>query len=205
MYIVYKTTNIVNNMIYIGVHKTDNLDDGYIGSGKFFKLAIKKYGKMSFKREILFTYNNIEDAYNKEKELVNEEFVKSNDTYNLVCGGSTSISFKRKTILRGEQHPMWGKSPTLESNIRRSNALKITNEKPEVKERRINAGKAAALKRKLNGYVSPMKGKNLSDEDKKNKSIAALNVKKVTCPHCNKILDPGNAKRFHFEKCKLKP
>jgi len=204
MYIVYKTTNIVNDMIYIGVHKTNNINDGYMGSGKIFKLALKKYGKTSFKREILFIYDNIDNAYEKEKELVNKDFVDSNNTYNLVCGGSKSISCKRKTVLRGEKHPMWGKSPTLESIIKRTNTLKITNQKPEVKERRKRAAEISNLKRKLGGYVSPMKGKKLSDEDKQKKSIAALNKKKIICPHCNKILDPGNAKRFHFDKCKLK-
>ena len=34
-YIVYQTTNLINNKIYIGVHKTVNPDifDGYIGNG----------------------------------------------------------------------------------------------------------------------------------------------------------------------------
>lgn len=41
-YIVYKTTNTVNNMWYIGQHKTNNLEDGYLGSGTDLKAALEK-------------------------------------------------------------------------------------------------------------------------------------------------------------------
>lgn len=29
-----------------------------------------------------------------------------------------------------------------------------------------------------------------------------LSTKILTCPYCNKLVDPGNAKQWHFEKCK---
>lgn len=50
---VYKTTNVLNGKIYIGVHSTDDLNDGYMGSGKAISTAIKKYGEENFTTEIL--------------------------------------------------------------------------------------------------------------------------------------------------------
>ena len=41
-FIVYKTTNLINSKIYIGVHKVVTPDDTYLGSGKLIKKAIKK-------------------------------------------------------------------------------------------------------------------------------------------------------------------
>jgi len=86
-YIIYETKNLKNNKIYIGMHETDNLEDGYLGSGTRLKRAIKYYGKEFFKRKVLFSFDNREEMINKEIELVNEEFINRKDTYNLTIGG----------------------------------------------------------------------------------------------------------------------
>jgi len=86
-YIVYKTTNNITGKFYIGQHRTSNLEDGYLGSGKRLRRAIKYYGKENFTREILFSFDNEDDMYQKEAELVNEEFIKRDDVYNLTLGG----------------------------------------------------------------------------------------------------------------------
>lgn len=100
-YIVYQTVNKINNKIYIGVHGTETDDfDGYIGCGVSiyrpstyehpntpFKHAVRKYGTGAFIRTTLKEFDNEEDAYKLEAELVNEEFLKREDVYNLVPGG----------------------------------------------------------------------------------------------------------------------
>lgn len=86
-YLVYQTTNLLNGKIYIGQHQTDNLNDGYIGSGVELNLDIEKFGRDNFKREILFDFDSFEEMDNKERELVNEDFVARPDTYNLCFGG----------------------------------------------------------------------------------------------------------------------
>lgn len=108
-YIVYKTTNLINGKIYVGVHRT-NVDvfDGYIGHGVTnrdkkktvligFPAAVRKYGYKNFKRETLFEYEDTEEgrkqAYQKEEEIVNLDFVKSSKTYNLTIGGSGGLRY----------------------------------------------------------------------------------------------------------------
>jgi len=87
-HIIYKTTNLINGKIYIGAHSTSVLNDGYLGSGKYLKRAIKKYGIENFKREILHLFNTKEEMFSKEREIVTVDFIEENNTYNLKIGGS---------------------------------------------------------------------------------------------------------------------
>jgi len=84
---VYKITNTMNYMVYVGVHRTKNLDDGYMGSGQLLKRAQKKYGLSNFSKVLLAVYTNRDDMFDMESLLVNEQFVRSKNTYNIKLGG----------------------------------------------------------------------------------------------------------------------
>lgn len=92
-YVIYKTTNIVNNKIYIGKHQTKDLGDGYIGSGKYLYRAVEKYGSDKFKTEILYLFDSCDEMDKAENEIVNEEFVSRKDTYNLKVGGEGGFEY----------------------------------------------------------------------------------------------------------------
>lgn len=87
-YFLYKTTNLVNSKYYIGLHSTDNLEDGYLGSGKLLKRAIEKYGRGSFTREILMFYESFEEAVAAEEDYVKATLLKDDLCYNLKLGGT---------------------------------------------------------------------------------------------------------------------
>jgi hypothetical protein len=91
-YTVYKITNLVNGKIYVGLHVTKDLNDDYLGSGKQIQAAVKKYGRNNFKREYIKICETPEEMYNLEAEIVNEDFVKSTNTYNMKTGGTGSWS-----------------------------------------------------------------------------------------------------------------
>ena len=93
-YIIYRTTNTVNNKEYTGAHSTKDLNsDKYLGSGMRLKRAIKKYGEDKFIRKILYEYDNREETYAKEKEIVTQEYVDRPDTYNLKVGGEGGFDY----------------------------------------------------------------------------------------------------------------
>lgn len=106
-YTIYKTTNLVNSKIYIGMHVTDDPNDGYLGSGKVLQQAIRKYGKEKFKKEILFVFDNEQEMKDKEKEIVTEAFCLRNDTYNLCNGGKGGFGYINRSGIvkfKGRKH-----------------------------------------------------------------------------------------------------
>lgn len=92
-FLIYKITNLTNNKVYIGKHITYDKNDDYFGSGKLIRRAVEKHGIQNFKKEILFECSNEEEMNQKEKEIVNEKFVKSKNTYNLKIGGDGGFDF----------------------------------------------------------------------------------------------------------------
>ncbi len=121
-WIVYQTINLKNNKIYIGVHKTKwpYTFDGYLGCGVYvnaprsymfattaFEAAVKKYGPKSFRRVVLKICNNAEEAYEEEANLVNEDFLKRHDVYNMIPGGR--IPYIRKATTPIYMYSLQGK------------------------------------------------------------------------------------------------
>jgi group I intron endonuclease len=105
---VYKITNLINNKIYVGYHATNNLNDGYMGSGKLIKRAIEKYGISNFKKEILSVFDNKDDAEAEERCIVDKDFTLREDTYNLSEGGNI-------LVLHGPNNGFYGKTHSEET------------------------------------------------------------------------------------------
>ena len=103
-HLVYKIVNTKNGKIYIGKHSTKNPYDNYMGSGKLINQAIQKYGIDNFIKEILYCFTNEKEAFLKEAEIVNQDFIKSENTYNVVLGG-----YMNNGSWIGEAHPMYGR------------------------------------------------------------------------------------------------
>lgn len=199
IYTVYQTTNTINGKIYVGVHKTTDPNDSYLGSGKTLKAAIRKYGSKAFKKEILHTFETPEEAYLAESKIVDESFVSRKDTYNEVCGGAVSPDWDENRKLRfadrfrGENHPMWGKTHTAESNERRRQKLLGKKRSQEVIDKCSDSRR---------GKPSPLKGRPQTAESNQKRSVSHKNMEKVVCPQCRKSVSPQNATRWHMEKCK---
>ena len=83
----YKITNLLNNHFYYGVHNTNNIEDGYMGSGKRLHYAYKKYGIENFEKEILKYFDTAADAFKYEADYITEELVKDPNCYNIQQGG----------------------------------------------------------------------------------------------------------------------
>jgi len=124
-YLIYKITNTVNNKIYIGCHMTNNITDNYMGSGFALKDAFKKYGKENFTKEILCECADANEMMNREREIVDAEFIKRPDTYNLIIGGQVDIREDRtKPKSKGKNK---GKIPVRDIN---GNQFTVTADDP---------------------------------------------------------------------------
>lgn len=86
-HIIYKTTCIPTGKFYIGMHSTDNLNDGYMGSGKYLGYSLRKYGKEKHICEVMEHLPTREALRAREEELVNAQLLEHVQCMNLQVGG----------------------------------------------------------------------------------------------------------------------
>lgn len=173
-YLIYKIINNLNNKIYIGSHKTKNKDDGYMGSGKYLNYAINKYGVENFTKEILFVFDNAKEMYDKEAEIVNDDFLAEENTYNLKRGGHGGFDYINS----------YGKNVYGNNGQLGYGGENLIGASARAKERRIENGSTGTYSKLLsdiqrdlykNGKTKVWLGKELPKSMKENISAAKKN------------------------------
>jgi hypothetical protein len=184
---IYKTTNLTNGEFYIGMHATNNLNDGYLGSGYRLKSSIRKHGKENFEIEYLEFFENYGDLRDSERKLVNEELLKDPNCINLVFGGGGGFispkGAKKGGVVAGEKHSEKMKNPEYKKRVS-ENVSKFS------KERFVQEGENFPLLK----YRYDWKGKKHSSEtitkqkeSKKNHGKGCNNSQYGTCWITNEI------------------
>lgn len=221
-YYMYEIKNTINNKIYVGVHKTDDMDDGYMGSGKSIMTAIKKYGIDNFTKIILEVFDNEEQMYSREKNYVDLEFVERRDTYNLTVGGSGgSILQNRKSWPKGKLHSKETKEKIRMSSMGRVHSDETLEKmssnnwsKRNPEEQRLHAIQAGKKRwEKYHESIDLMEEtkqkisqslKRTNKEREGEHPLVGIKRSKVKCPHCDKEGAMNVMSRFHFENCKFR-
>ena len=178
-YTIYKTTNLITGKFYIGKHKTKDLNDGYMGSGKILKHAISKYGVENFHKEILHICKD-EDHMNLLEHILVVPDVETN--YNLCDGGKGGWSYLNRTGKNISDNQKNAARKVMYDVV-----LPVVNHPNKRKTKLQSLQKANKRKQELYPH-SPFYGKNHTVEWKethskkmKSKSKGQLNSQYGTC------------------------
>lgn len=214
--IVYKTTNLLNNKIYIGKDSKNN--ELYLGSGLLLQKAIKKYGKENFKKEILEYCNNTVELNEKEKFWIN--FYDSRNVeigYNLAEGGDGGRTVKQEWKKGKKYEEVYGIEKTKEikekfSKLRKNKKRSFVNITPEEVGQKISKsllGKkmkrsdehrkkiSNTLKKFFKSEAGVEQRKQVSERAKKSRSIESNNKRS------QKLKGIKRAKRDYYPSSRI--
>lgn len=145
MYYFYRTVNTVNGMYYYGVGHKNN----YLGSGKYFKRALKKYGSSNFNKDILKWFETPEQAFLFEDRFLKFFKLKENSaSYNL-CNNSFG----------GDTMPPKGTKEYKDRIKQMSRTATINNYK-------VWAARTSDERKKIGGKISESKGTHTEERKK---------------------------------------
>jgi hypothetical protein len=186
---LYKIINRENGKFYIGVHscRGDYYDSKYMGSGCFRHDAKKNPDK--YLRVLICQAESRKEALELEALFVTQELVDDPMCYNLKTGG-----------IGGGQK---GRTHSEETKAKMSATQKGRIFSEEHKVKMSAAAKGKTLSEETKAKMSAVrKGRTFSEEARAKMSAASKARPKVECPHCQKIGDVRNMKRWHFDNCK---
>lgn len=211
--IVYKTTHI-NGKYYIGRHQTDNIDDGYLGSGKWIR-GIKD--KTCLSREVIAEATSFEHLCELEEYHISLHHGKPN-CMNFIKGsdGLTSddaTELNRKRVNNGTHHFLGGEISRAINKKRvedGTNALLGGEISRAINKKRVEDG----THNLLGGELQKQTSRKLIEAGTHNLLGPASNQKmldagthpsqhKWTCNHCNKSgRGKSNFTMYHGDNCK---
>lgn len=193
--IIYKATNKINGVVYIGQtiqslqeRKIAHQGDAHRNSLVYFHRAIRKYGKENFEWTILC------ETDSKQKLNILEKFYiatyrKMAQLYNRTDGGEGSFGYiptvetKRKQSISlkgkygGEKHPMWGK-PSLKRGIKLSDEVRKKISEGHKGQIPWNKGKTGIYSEEARKKIREARAKQIFPEETKLKKSIAMMGKK---------------------------
>ena len=228
-YYLYEVKNNLNGNIYIGVHRTSDLEDGYMGSGKAIRNAIKKYGIANFTKTILEFFVDQEAMFQKEKEIVTEEFIARKDVYNMKPGGTGGWDYvhanqikankwytfdeeKKADILKRSLETRKAKGiPPLSEKKRKefSEHMKVNNPMfdpvnvEKIRSKLTGVPKTKEHKENISKSASRKSTKGRKLKPGRKYSVPRV-ISDTVCPFCSKAGKLNAMKRWHFDNCKSK-
>lgn len=213
---IYKTTNSVNGKYYKGMHSTDDVNDGYVGSGIILSNAVQKYGDDKFTREIIQFADTVEELREMESAYITNEDIVSDTCYNIAMGGRGG-----KIVLYPE-HPRYEevKNKLRDSHMARGHltSARVTQQHATAREtgtatcmmgKSQSKAQKAAVSLALKGrkkspesvekrrakllakhadpdYINPLKGRTLSKDHREKISISHADVSGERNPNYGK-------------------
>jgi len=156
---IYRTTRLDGSgAYYIGMHSTDCLDDGYLGSGSILNNSIKKYGKKLHAREILEFLPTRRELSVREAELVSEKIITDPQCMNITLGGGGARP--------GTENHFFGKKHSAES-------------KEKIAKSKIGKPLSSETKAKLSEKNKGRSGKKHTEATKSKLKSAWVNRRKI--------------------------
>lgn len=198
---IYKITNNVNGKYYIGKHETCKVNDSYFGSGKLLDLAIIKYGKGSFTKDIIEYCTDADHLNCREIFWIKELNSVSPKGYNINTGGKGGDTFTNDP----------NKEYRLEQVRKARKAVKpFSEERKESIRQRMLGSKLPPHEKVTCVFCS----KSISQANhnrwhgefcKMNPARVIKKLKRVICEFCNKNTTPSTYAQHHGKYCKLNP
>jgi hypothetical protein len=214
-YLIYKTTDTLTGEYYIGQHRTNNLQDGYQGSGNWIRF------KKSKNRELITEIMHFSSAESlcKDERLFIGDLWETDPYCMNECPGGGSGPHKDKTKKQiSETRVRLGLKPDLQY-IKGS----VYMHKDGIQKRvlptqvayyqsvgwtqgRLTKPPKHSTTVWVNNGVEQIRTKEPSSYLNSGWSLGRLDVSytKTKCPHCEVVGGINVMNRWHFDRCKYK-
>ena len=95
---IYKTTCSLTKRYYYGMHSTNNLNDGYLGSGSELSKSIKRYGREIHSKKILEYLLNRKELKEREIKIISKKILQDPLCMNLSKGNGSDFGLGLVTV-----------------------------------------------------------------------------------------------------------